>query len=366
MDIEQLNKTQIVLLTLLISFVTSIATGIVTVTLMDQAPPVVTQTISRVVERTIERVVSDKSQQTRVITKETTVIIKEEDLITQAIEQNVSSVVRIFTGGSDGTGVFVALGIIVTADGIIATDGASITPGILYRIEMASGEVFAASVARLNGDIALLQIDTPEVESAAETDEEQKEAAEQLSFRSVFLGDESALKLGQSVIALSGRERTSVSMGIISAFITYAVPDMDLSNSGVEEEEGAEEQVVDVSAEVPTSAEPESTVSQFGSFVSRIVGGESADTNTETETLASAPLPSIAEITTSIWENDVLAGGPLIDIFGNTIGINIAAWNTYYAVYAPTSAVIAELTALAAVEATALKAQQSAVLEAVE
>ena len=34
MDLEKLNKSQIVLLTLLVSFVTSIATGIVTVALM--------------------------------------------------------------------------------------------------------------------------------------------------------------------------------------------------------------------------------------------------------------------------------------------------------------------------------------------
>src|SRR4051812_13998627 len=56
---EDLTKQQVVLLTLLVSFVTSMATGIITVSLMDQAPAGVTQIINRVVEHTIERVASE-------------------------------------------------------------------------------------------------------------------------------------------------------------------------------------------------------------------------------------------------------------------------------------------------------------------
>ena len=76
MDIEHLNRTQIILLTLLVSFVTSIATGIVTVTLLAQAPQGVTQTINRVVERTVERVVPDVSKNQIAATKEVTVVVK--------------------------------------------------------------------------------------------------------------------------------------------------------------------------------------------------------------------------------------------------------------------------------------------------
>jgi hypothetical protein len=76
---EDLNKNQIVLLTVLISFVTSIATGIMTVSLLQEAPIEVTKNINRIVEKTIETVtpatILTPSQK-----EITTVIVKEEML----------------------------------------------------------------------------------------------------------------------------------------------------------------------------------------------------------------------------------------------------------------------------------------------
>jgi hypothetical protein len=62
MDIQDLNKSQLILLAILISFVTSIATGISTVTLMQQAPSSVTVPINRIVKQTIEKVVPVESK----------------------------------------------------------------------------------------------------------------------------------------------------------------------------------------------------------------------------------------------------------------------------------------------------------------
>ena len=56
MEIQELDKKQLILLTLLITFVVSIATGIVTVSLVNQAPKSVPQTINNVIQRTIEKV----------------------------------------------------------------------------------------------------------------------------------------------------------------------------------------------------------------------------------------------------------------------------------------------------------------------
>ncbi|KKS11774.1 MAG: hypothetical protein UU66_C0009G0017, partial [Parcubacteria group bacterium GW2011_GWB1_41_5] len=80
MDIKDLNKSQLILLAVLLSFVTSIATGITTVTLMQQAPVSFTAPINRVVQQTIEKI-----QQVEGKTITQTVIVKEEDLVVDAI-----------------------------------------------------------------------------------------------------------------------------------------------------------------------------------------------------------------------------------------------------------------------------------------
>lgn len=57
MDIKELNKTQLILLAILLSFITSIATGITTVTLMQQAPESFTVPVTRIVRETVEKIV---------------------------------------------------------------------------------------------------------------------------------------------------------------------------------------------------------------------------------------------------------------------------------------------------------------------
>ena len=112
---EDLTKTQIVLLTLLVSFVTSIATGIITTSLLAEAPQGVTQTINRVVERTIEKVTPVPGGSS---TKEVTVI-KEDDAVSSAIEKVSPAVVRISVRGADGNLNFYALGVIINSSGLV-------------------------------------------------------------------------------------------------------------------------------------------------------------------------------------------------------------------------------------------------------
>src|SRR3990167_10920392 len=97
-----MSKHQIVLLAFLVGFVTSIATGIVTVSLMDQAPPSITRTINQIVERTVEKVVpaavpASQGAAAATVIKETTVVVKNDDLVAQSIAGVQKGIVRIIS-----------------------------------------------------------------------------------------------------------------------------------------------------------------------------------------------------------------------------------------------------------------------------
>ncbi|HUX81063.1 MAG TPA: hypothetical protein VMV38_01945 [Candidatus Paceibacterota bacterium] len=97
MDIEELSKSQLILLTILVNFVTSVATGILTVSLLDHAPAFVTQTVNRVVERTIETVAAAAP-----VTAVQTPAPSNQDLVTAAIGADAARAVAIYDA-STGT-----------------------------------------------------------------------------------------------------------------------------------------------------------------------------------------------------------------------------------------------------------------------
>lgn len=206
MDIEHLSKAQIVLLTLLISFVTSIATGIVTVSLMSQAPPAIAQTVNRVIERTVEKV-SSAGQAAAVVTQQKTVIIKESDLVAQAVDHMKASVVRLYTSSTpDAT--FIGLGIVVDGSGTIVSDTDALKENADAVAELQDGShvrVFVSSrdsdagIAHLKPATTTLEGKTPQWSPAT------------------ISTDHSVL--GQSVVVISGRSVARIADGIVTALI---------------------------------------------------------------------------------------------------------------------------------------------------
>lgn len=95
-SLNDLNKTQVLLLALFVAFVTSIASSIVTVTLLDQAPPEITRTINRVVERTIEVAVPTTERVEVERIREVPVIFTEEDMIADAVRNALPAVVFVY------------------------------------------------------------------------------------------------------------------------------------------------------------------------------------------------------------------------------------------------------------------------------
>ena len=205
MDIEHLSKSQIVLLTLLISFVTSIATGIVTVSLMEQAPPSIAQSVNRIVERTVEKVVPG-GQTASVITREKTVVIKESDLISQAVERVNPSIARLYTSNAEP--LFLGFGVVLDASGVIASDSNIFGENADATIIFSDGvHVRAFVTARDAGSgLAFLQPATTTTDGKA------------VVWKPAAIAIQKPV-LGQTVIAFSGKTISRIADGIVTALI---------------------------------------------------------------------------------------------------------------------------------------------------
>ena len=229
-DIERLSNSQLVLLTLFVSFVTSIATGIVTVVLLEQAPLEVTQTINRVVERTIERVVTAPSD-----TKVREVITNPEDLIVKAVSSASPSLVRIVrTQGLDpvasSTAVTARLyrgaGFVVAPEGFIVASSRT--------TEAEEGQTFAYAAVFKDGTLLpLTQVKTFSTEGVTVF---QPAVKNSLKNGIGLARSASSLSLGRTVIVPAlGPDTDSIGLGVVSAVSggsASSTPRLETSISG--------------------------------------------------------------------------------------------------------------------------------------
>ena len=199
---EDLNKNQIILLALLVSFVTSIATGIMTVSLLQQAPVEVVRNINSIVEKTIETVAPASPLAQNQNKEVTTIVVKEEDSILSAIDKNLKSIVRITEKDVAETENFYGIGMVVNKDGIIIAHKRSVFPGSVFRGKWSDGTEM--SLTLLGGDnnstFVLFKANKPEKLS--------------YNFVPATLIDTEP-KLGQTVITLGGTNTNTVDVGRI-------------------------------------------------------------------------------------------------------------------------------------------------------
>lgn len=201
MDIKELNKTQLILLAILLSFITSIATGITTVTLMQQAPVSFTAPINRVVQQTIEKI-----QQVEGKTITQTVIVKEEDLVVDAIAKNKSAVFSVTkeTQDLDGKTIEVGAGrgFAVSTDGIIVVDALLVSDKGVYYVKNDSGKFKADFVSLDKAGFSFLKIGA----SVNGTDK--------LIFTVPAFGDLNKMKIGQQVLVVGNTVVSSIFEGL--------------------------------------------------------------------------------------------------------------------------------------------------------
>ncbi len=198
MDIEHLTKHQIILLTLLVSFVTSIATGIVTVSLMNQAPPSVSRTINQIVQRTVETItpaaVTDALAQK-------TVVVNNDDLVAQSIVTAQKSIVRIVAKGSND---LVARGVLISGKGTALTDAAALKSSGATAFEALLPNSARVSLTvnpgNASSSIAVLTLSMGTSTAAVPAS----------------LADPAKLVLGQSVVRIGGTGADTVGEGVIA------------------------------------------------------------------------------------------------------------------------------------------------------
>ena len=220
---DDLNKQQLVLLVILVSFVTSIATGIITVSLLNKAPVEVTQTINKIIERTVETVVPENiSPQERVVTVRETVVVTEEDRIVEAISKNKESFVRIFSR-ENSLDVFQSVGVIVTSGGKVLASADTIHRGIEYKAVLSDGSSYSLSVEEFKEDLGIVYLqvqfgDTPKEVKAASLSSED-------------------LKLGQTIILIAGKERNLISTGLVADLVavenSFTTIDINANTQGI-------------------------------------------------------------------------------------------------------------------------------------
>lgn len=236
---EDLNKHQLILLTLLVSFVTSIATGIVIISVLSEEPTTITQTINTVVEKTIEKVVPGETKAEVLPAVKTEVkVLKEEDLLTAAVEKNTQSMVRVWGTYSLDPAQFISYGIIVSKDGMIVTDKAGVVEGGKYFAFFPDGKNYLLElVARNDVDkVAFFKIAPEDPAATGTSTPAKKPAAPQFTVASAAKG--SSFKLGQTVVAITGIDRDTITRGTLSgliqkdALISLVDTDLSLSSPG--------------------------------------------------------------------------------------------------------------------------------------
>lgn len=214
MDIEELSKAQLILLTILVNFVTSVATGIITVSMLDQAPQVVTQTINRVVDHTIEKV----TQVVPAAISPASPAPSNQDLVMAAIAAGAARTVAIYDVKTGTTTPAIALGVYLPSARAIATADREALPKEVL-IEFSNDAHISASLSHKGSGLMIYGF---------------SDSATLPKMNVPVLVASKDLKLGQTALAIGidGSAATGIVSRVSAAGIRTTLPDIG-AGSGV-------------------------------------------------------------------------------------------------------------------------------------
>lgn len=215
MNIEELSKAQLILLTILVNFVTSIATGILTVSLLDHAPAYITQTVNRVVEHTIETVAATAPAAVVQAPAPST-----QELVTTALGADATRMVAIYAADTGTSTPSIAVGTYLPKSRAVATAARDILPQ--EAIINFPGNIYvSASLAHAGEGVAIYGFaDNASLPKAA----------------ALSLISSSNLKLGQTVLAIGadGAASTGIVARVNDTGIHTTLPDIGVGSAAVD------------------------------------------------------------------------------------------------------------------------------------
>lgn len=216
MNIEELSKSQLILLTILVNFVTSVATGILTVSLLDHAPAFVTQTVDRVVEHTIETVAA--AAPSAIIQAPAP---SNQDLVTAAIGAAASRTVALYAAETGTSTPALSVGTFLPKARAIATATQDALPKEVL-VAFPGGLYIPASLAHQGKGIMIYGF--------------ADDAALPKTISSPILVFASNLKLGETALALSaeGAASTGIVARVSEKGIQTTLPNIGVGSAAVD------------------------------------------------------------------------------------------------------------------------------------
>jgi S1-C subfamily serine protease len=175
--------------------------------------------VNRVIEHTVETVAPKGQAASTVVTQEKTVVVKETDLISQAVDKVSPSIVRLYTDASDSP-AFLGLGVVLDTQGTIVTDSAALGDSADATLALPDGSRVRAFVTRRDADNGFAFLSATTTPGVTPT------------WTPATISSDHAV-LGETVVEISGKSIARIASGIVTSMPALSVIDTDVSADSI-------------------------------------------------------------------------------------------------------------------------------------